>query len=77
VGGACGTHGRGKCKRFWWESPKEKDHLEDRGVDGRIGSEWVFRILAETVWNGFRWVWMGPAADCCEHGGELSSSSAT
>jgi hypothetical protein len=22
------------CKGFWWESPKEKDHLEDQGVDG-------------------------------------------
>jgi hypothetical protein len=21
--------GRGKCTRFWWESPKERDHLED------------------------------------------------
>jgi hypothetical protein len=20
--------------RFWWESPKEKDHLKDQGVDG-------------------------------------------
>jgi hypothetical protein len=26
VGGACGTHGRGECTRFWWESPKEIDH---------------------------------------------------
>jgi hypothetical protein len=23
VGGACGMHGRGKCTKFWWESPKE------------------------------------------------------
>jgi hypothetical protein len=25
-----------KCTRFWWESPKERYHSEDRGVDGRI-----------------------------------------
>jgi alpha-glucosidase (family GH31 glycosyl hydrolase) len=25
---------REKCTRFWWESPKERDHLEDQGVDG-------------------------------------------
>jgi hypothetical protein len=32
---------RGKCTRFWWESPKERDHTEDRGIDGRMGSEWI------------------------------------
>jgi hypothetical protein len=31
----CGTHGRGeKHVEFWWESPKEKDHLKDKGVEG-------------------------------------------
>jgi hypothetical protein len=28
--------GREKCTRFWWESPKERDHLEDQGVDLRM-----------------------------------------
>jgi hypothetical protein len=27
--------------RVWWESPKEKDHLKDQGVDGRVGSKWT------------------------------------
>jgi hypothetical protein len=35
-----------KCTRFWWESPKEKDHSEDRCVDGRMGSEWILGRLA-------------------------------
>jgi hypothetical protein len=52
-----------KCTRFWWESPKESDHLEDHGVDGIkiclgeiglggwIGSDWP-RIGAggELLW---------------------------
>jgi hypothetical protein len=25
---------REKCTRFWWESPKKRDHLEDQGVVG-------------------------------------------
>jgi hypothetical protein len=28
-----------KCTEFWWERPKEKDHLEQQGVDGRMGSK--------------------------------------
>jgi hypothetical protein len=32
---------RGKCTAFWWESPKERDYSEDRGVDERMGSEWI------------------------------------
>jgi hypothetical protein len=41
VGGTCSTHGRREeiLKRFWWESAKERGHSEDRGVDGRMGSE--------------------------------------
>jgi hypothetical protein len=23
-----------KVYKFWWESPKERDHLEDQGIDG-------------------------------------------
>jgi hypothetical protein len=32
---------REKCARFWWESPKERDYSEDRGVDVRMESEWI------------------------------------
>jgi hypothetical protein len=37
------------CTGVWWESPNEKDHLKDRGVDGRMGSKWTIEILA---WGG-------------------------
>jgi hypothetical protein len=36
---------REKCKRFWCESPKERDHSEDRGVDGRMVLEWLLGRL--------------------------------
>jgi hypothetical protein len=44
---------REKCTRFWWESPKERDHSEDQGVDGKMGSEWILGRLACGVWIGF------------------------
>jgi hypothetical protein len=30
---------REKYTRFWWESPKERDHSEDQGIVGKMGSE--------------------------------------
>jgi hypothetical protein len=30
---------REKCTGFRWESSGERDHSEDLGVDGRMGSE--------------------------------------
>jgi hypothetical protein len=38
-----------KCARFWWESQKERDHLEGQGVDGRMGSERILGRLAGGV----------------------------
>jgi hypothetical protein len=35
-----------KCTRFLWESPKERDHLEDQGVCGKMGLEWILGKLA-------------------------------
>jgi hypothetical protein len=43
---------------FWWKSPKERDHLKDRGVDGRLGLVWILGTLVSgggVVWSGFAW----------------------
>jgi hypothetical protein len=50
---------REKCKGFWWESPKERDHLKDQGVGGRMGSELMLGRLAWGVWIGFDWLRTG------------------
>ena len=28
---------------FWWRNPRERDHLEDPGVDGRTLVKWIFK----------------------------------
>jgi hypothetical protein len=40
---------REKCTMFWWESQNERDHLEDQGIDERMGSECILR---EIGWGG-------------------------
>jgi hypothetical protein len=40
-------------------SPKERDHLEDQGVGGKMGSEWILGRLAWWVWIGFDWLRIG------------------
>jgi hypothetical protein len=36
MGGACSAYGGEACVGFWRENLRERDHLEDPGVDGRI-----------------------------------------
>jgi hypothetical protein len=38
---------------FWWESSKKIHQSEDRGVDERMGSEW---ILGGMDWEGVEWI---------------------
>jgi hypothetical protein len=75
VGGECSTHGRGeKTTRFWWESPKGRDHPEDQGVSG----DGIRMDLGgggcglDSTGSG-----QGPVAGCGECGDEPSDSCAT
>jgi hypothetical protein len=44
---------REMCRKFWWESPKERDHSEDQGVGGKMVLEWTLGRLAWGLWIGF------------------------
>jgi len=50
----CNVWGRGKVHRgFWWGNLREKDHLGDRGLDGRIILRWIIR-----KWDGRGMDWI-------------------
>jgi len=54
MGGACSTYGgRGEVYTgFWWGKPRDRDHLEDIGVDGRIILKGVLKKSVGRVWKG-------------------------
>ena len=45
--------------RFWWGNLRERDHLRDLGLDGRIILRWFFRKCYVEVWTGSSWLRIG------------------
>jgi hypothetical protein len=62
---------------FWWERPKERDHWEDQGVGGKMGSEWILGRLAGGYAFDSTGSGLGPVASCCECDDNPSGSCAT
>jgi hypothetical protein len=44
---------------FWWGNLRERDHLADPVVYGRIILKWIFRKWDVGVWNGSIWLRIG------------------
>jgi len=44
------------CTGFWWENPREEDHLGDTGEDGRIILRWIFMKWGVGVWTELSWL---------------------
>ena len=59
---------------FWWGNLRERDHLGDAGVDGRIILRLIFRKWDVEVWTGSSWLSKGQVAGTCECGNEPSGS---
>jgi len=38
---------------------RERDHLEDSDVDGRIILRWILRKSDVGLWSGLIWLWIG------------------
>jgi hypothetical protein len=49
-----------KRTRFWWESPKERDHWEDQGLGGKI---WIRKDLRDIGLGGMDWILLSQDRD--------------
>jgi len=53
--------GRGEVDTgFWWGNMREREHLEDPGVDGRIIRRWIFR---KSNVGGMDWIYLAQDKD--------------
>jgi hypothetical protein len=44
---------------FWWGNVRERDHLEDSGVDGSLIFRGIFRNWDVVAWTGSSWLRIG------------------
>jgi hypothetical protein len=44
---------------IWWENLRERDHLEDQGVDARIILKRILRKGDGEAWTGLIWLRIG------------------
>jgi len=58
MGGACSAYG-GEKRCIQWGNLKERNHLGDPGVDGRIILRWIFSKWYVRVWIGSSWLRIG------------------
>jgi hypothetical protein len=52
--------GRGEVHTgFWWGDLRERDHLKDPGIDGRIILKLISKKWDEGAWTGLIWLRIG------------------
>jgi hypothetical protein len=56
MGGKCSEYGEGCVQGFGGKNLRERNHLGDPGVDGRIILRRIFRKWDVGIWTGLSWL---------------------
>jgi hypothetical protein len=48
---------------YWWESQRERDHWEDKGVGGLIILGWILERWDGVMWTGLVWLRIGTGGE--------------
>jgi len=68
---ACSKYGEEEsCIQDWWGDLRERGHLKDTVIVGRLILRWIFRKWDVVVWTGFIWCRTGADGSFCECGNE-------
>ena len=59
---------------FWWGEVRERDHLEEQGVNRRVMLKCIFKNWDVEVMTGMFWLRLGRGGGCFECGNEPSGS---
>ena len=59
---------------LWWGNLRERNHLGNPDVEGRIILRWIFRKWDEREWTVSIWLRIGTVGGICVCGKELSGS---
>jgi hypothetical protein len=59
MGRVCGTYGREVYAEFWWVDLRERNHLEDLGIDERIILKLIFNKGDGKPLSGLTWLRTG------------------
>jgi hypothetical protein len=54
---------RGTLIDYWWESQRERDHLEDQDVGGCIILGWILERWDGAMWTGLVWLRIGTGGE--------------
>jgi len=63
--------GAGGVYRVLVRKMRERDYLEDVGLEGRITLKWIVKKWNEKAWTGLIWLSQGQEASSCECGCHL------